>query len=117
MRHLKKGKKFNRKKGERAVFLRNLSNNLIRRGKIETTETRAKAIRPTVEKLVTLAKKQNLASRRLLFSRTRDRKISQKLFEEIAPRYIDRNGGYLKIIKSGKFRKRDGAQVSIIEFV
>ncbi len=117
MRHLKKGKKFGRLIGDRRSFLRNLSNNLIRRGKIETTEARAKAIKPAVEKLITLAKKQNLSSRRLLLSKTHDPKITKKLYEELAPRYLSRPGGYLRIIKLSKARKRDGTILTTIEFV
>lgn len=117
MRHLKKGKKFGRLKGQRKHFLRNLASDLIRKEKIETTETRAKAVRPIVEKLVTLAKKQNLASRRLLISRLHNARVAKKILEEIAPRYLERKGGYLRITKSSKARKRDGAGLATIEFV
>jgi len=117
MRHLKEGKKFNRVTGERRAFLRNLANALIRTGKIETTETRAKAIRPIVERLITIAKKQNLASRRLIISRLDNQRTAKKLFEEISPKYQGRSGGYLRIIKSGKSRKRDGARLATIEFI
>jgi large subunit ribosomal protein L17 len=84
--------------------------------KISTTEIRAKEIRPLVEKLVTLGKKQNLASLRLLISRL-PKKAAQKIYYEIAPRYQSRNGGYLRIIKQGSFRKRDGGRTAVIEFV
>lgn len=117
MRHLKKGTKFNRKKGPREHFLRNLTNDLIRAGKIETTETRAKAIRPKLEKLITIAKKQDLAARRLLIARLQNAKTVTKLYEEVAPKYAERKGGYLRITKLAKSRKRDGAQVATIEFV
>ena len=117
MRKLKKGKKFHRTTGERRAFLRNLSKELIKYGKIETTEARAKAIRPIVEKLITVAKKQNLASRRLLLSRIQSKTLVKKLYEEIGPKYEKRSGGYLKITKSGKFRKRDSAKMAKIEFV
>ncbi|MEK9173538.1 MAG: 50S ribosomal protein L17 [Patescibacteria group bacterium] len=117
MRHRKKGKKFNRKTGQKRSFLRNLASDLIRVGKIETTESRAKAIRPVVEKLVTIAKKGTLASRRLVISRIHNQKVVKKLFEEIAPKYVERKGGYLRITKLGKPRKRDGAATSKIEFV
>jgi len=117
MRKLKKGKKFSRMTGERRAFLRGLTKELIKHGKIETTETRAKAIRPIVEKLVTLAKKQDLASRRLLLSRIQNKNIVKKLFEEIGPKYEKRSGGYLRITKSAKYRKRDGAKLAKIEFV
>jgi large subunit ribosomal protein L17 len=117
MRHLKKGKKFNRLRGARISFMRNLSNDLIRNGAIETTETRAKAIRPMVERLVTFAKKQTLAARRILVSRVHNDKVVNKLYVEYGPRYAERAGGYLRIIKLGKGRKRDGTQMARIEFV
>ncbi len=117
MRHRKKGKKFGRLMGRRRSFLRNLASDLIRAGKITTTEARAKAIRPHVERLVTIAKKQNLASRRLLLSRVHNPKVVQKLFEEIGPRYQERSGGYLRIVKRAEARKRDGSRLATIEFV
>lgn len=117
MRHRKEGRKFHRMRGQRRAFLRGLASNLIRDERIETTETRAKAIRPIVEHFVTIAKKQNLAARRLLLSRLHDKKIVEKLYGEIAPRYTERNGGYLRIVKSAKSRKRDGSQIATIEFV
>ena len=117
MRHLKKGKKFNRIAGRRRSFLRNLTNDLIRKERIETTEIRAKAIRPIAERMVTIAKKQNLAARRLLFSRLQDKRVVSKLYEEIGPRYQERAGGYLRIVKLAKSRKRDGARLARIEFV
>lgn len=117
MRHLKKGKKFNRLRGPRISFLRNLSNDLIRAGKIETTEVRAKAIRPQVERLVTFAKRQTLAARREIMSRVHNEKIVNKLYHEIGPRYAERAGGYLRITKLAKARKRDGARMARVEFV
>ena len=97
--------------------MRNLSNDLIRNGKIDTTEVRAKAIRPVVEKLVTTAKKQTLAARRTLLSRVQNDKVVTKLYNDLAPRYAERHGGYLRITKLGKARKRDGAFMARIEFV
>ena len=117
MRHGKKGKKFHRVTGRRKSFLRNLSNDLIRAGKIETTETRAKAIRPIVERLVTIAKKQSFANRRLLISRIHNPKLVQKLVDDLGIRYKDRNGGYLRITKLAKAKKRDGSPLATIEFV
>lgn len=117
MRHLKKGKKFGRLRGARISFLRNLSNDLIRTGSIETTEVRAKAIRPQVEKLVTFAKKQTLAARRIIISRVHNDKIAQKLYGELGPRYAERKGGYLRITKLSISRKRDGTRMARIEFV
>src|SRR6266481_7474934 len=102
MQHHKKGKKFGRTKGKRAHFLRNLVNDLVRCGRIETTEARAKAIRPITEKLVSIAKKQDLAHRRLLVSRMGNRRIAQKMYEEFGPKYQSRPGGYTRIIKLTK---------------
>jgi large subunit ribosomal protein L17 len=117
MRHRAEGKKFHRIRGERRAFLRSLAANLIRKGHIETTDVRAKAIRPVVERFVTLAKKQNLASRRVLLSRLHDQRAVRQLCDEIAPRYGGRHGGYLRIKKLGTHRKRDGSSLSVIEFV
>ncbi len=117
MRHLKKGKKFHRIAPRRRSFLRNLANDLIRVGAIKTTEARAKAIRPQVERLITIAKRSTLANRRLLISRVHDSRIAGRLIEEIGPRYKERSGGYLRIIKLGKSRKRDAARMARIEFV
>ena len=109
-------RKFHRKTGQRKAFYKGLANNLIMKEKIITTEVRAKAIRPVVEKLVTLGKKQQLASLRLLMSRL-PKEAAQKLYYEIATRYQDRKGGYLRIIKQGRLRKRDSARTAVIEFV
>ena len=84
--------------------------------RIETTEARAKEVRPQVEKLVTLAKKQNLASFRILLSRL-PKQSAEKLYYEIAPRYQERRGGYLRILKTAVRRKRDAAKKAVIEFV
>ncbi|MGC9599581.1 MAG: 50S ribosomal protein L17 [Minisyncoccia bacterium] len=117
MRHLKKGKKFGRLRGARISFMRNLANDLIRAGRITTTEARAKAIRPQMERLVTFAKKQTLAARRELLSRVHNEKIVNKLYYDIGPRYAERHGGYLRITKLAKSRKRDGVRMARIEFV
>ena len=118
MRHGKKNKKkFGRLRGDRIPFLRNLGNDLIRNGKIDTTEARAKAIRPAVERLVTFAKKQTLAARRIIISRVHNAKVADKLYVEYGPRYADRKGGYLRITKLGKSRKRDEPEMASIEFV
>lgn len=117
MRHRKTGKKFHRLTGQRRAFMRGLANNLIRAGRIETTETRAKALRPQVERLVTIARKNDLASRRLLVTRLHSKDVARRLVEDIAPRYATRPGGYLRIQKTMTRRKRDGAPTAIIEFV
>ncbi|MBI2025147.1 MAG: 50S ribosomal protein L17 [Candidatus Harrisonbacteria bacterium] len=109
-------RKFGKKRGPRRSFLKGLANNLIMKEKIETTTSRAKEIRPLVERLVTIARKQELAGLRILLSRL-PKQAAQKLYFEIGPRYKERSGGYLRITKEGKLRKRDAAQQSIIEFV
>ncbi len=116
MRHLKKGRKFHRKKGQRKSFFKNLSNNLILKEKITTTEARAKEIKSLVEKLVTIGKKQDVSSLRALISKL-SKKSAEKLYYEIAPRYKGRRGGYLRIIKSINRRKKDGGSLATIEFV
>ena len=117
MRHQKEGRKFGRLKGARASFLRNLANDLVRAERMETTEARAKEIRPIVERLVTHAKAQTLGSRRLILSRVHNKKITEKLMGNLGPRYAARSGGYLRITKLAKSRKRDGSRLARIEFV
>jgi len=116
MNHLKVGRKFGRKRGERKAFFKGLAGNLIKKGKIETTEARAKEIKPIVERMVTTAKKQNLASFKRLISKL-DKASAEKLYYEVAPKYKNRAGGYLRIIKLGEFRKRDAGKKALIEFV
>ncbi len=109
-------RKFGRTRGKRISFLKTLAHNLIIAERIQTTEARAKEIRTRVEKLVTLGKKQNLASLRLLLSRL-PKEAAMKLYYEIAPKYQSRAGGYLRIIKTPLRRKRDAAPQAIVEFV
>lgn len=116
MRHLKKGKKFGRRRGQRKAFLKSLSVNLLDKGKIMTTEVRAKETKKIVERLITRAKKQNIQSLRFLM-KTLPKSTAFKLYHEIAPRYKERNGGYTRIIKQGKYRVGDAAKQAIIEFV
>ncbi len=109
-------RKFHKKKGPRKLFFKTLAHNLIMKGRMETTEAKAKEIRPRVEKGITLAKKNNIASLRLLLARfTKD--SANKLFYEIAPKYKERSSGYLRILKIGGQRKRDAATKALIEFV
>ncbi len=112
----KHGRKFNRKVGPRRSFLQGLANNLIMKEKIATTVARAKAIRPVVERMVTVAKKQQLASLRRLLA-TLPKQSANKLYYEVATRYQNRAGGYLRITKLAKARKRDAAPMAVIEFV
>jgi large subunit ribosomal protein L17 len=116
MRHAVKGTKFGRKRGDRKNFIKSLETNLIMEGGIKTTPARAKEIRPRVERLVTVAKKQDLSSLRLLLRRLPE-KPAFKLYHDIAPKYSDRKGGYLKIMKTAKSRVRDGADIVEIKFV
>lgn len=109
-------KKFHRTRGQRRAFMKGLAHNLIMKGRIETTEMRAKAIRPVVERLVTIGKKQQLAALRLLLSRL-PKVSAEKLYHEVAPQYQERKGGYLRIMKLSRVRMRDGAKTAVIEFV
>lgn len=116
MRHSVKGTKFGRKKGDRRQFIKSLMTSLILEGAIKTTPARAGEIRPRVEKLVTLAKKQDVSALRLLMSRIPE-KPAFKLYHEVAPKYSERKGGYLRIIKTAKSRMRDGSDIVEIKFV
>mgnify|MGYP000884894769 CR=1 FL=1 len=117
MRHHNNKRKFGREKNQRNALVNSLALNLIVREKIKTTEPKAKELRPFIEKVITKAKKNDLASKRLIVSKLSNRKKEvKKLFEKIAPRYADVNGGYTRILKLGT-RKSDGAKMAIIEFV
>jgi len=115
MRHLKKGRKFHRSRDQRRALLKGLARELFLRGKIKTTESRAKELRSFAERLITQAKKGNLAARRYLL-RFLAKNIVKKLMEEIAPRYRGRKGGYTRIVKLGP-RKSDGAKMVQIELI
>jgi len=118
MRHRVKTKSFHRPKEQREHLFVNLACALIENGRIETTLPKAKALRPFVEKLITLAKKQTVASRRLLNSRLKHHKsAADKLFKELAPIYAERNGGYTRIYKLDKKRRGDDAEMAIIELI
>ena len=116
MRHRHHRQFLSRPNGERAQLLRNLASCLITHGRIRTTEAKAKAIRPYVERLVTLGKKGTVHHRRLAFARLQDKVATHKLFEEIAPAHKDRNGGYLRVILDGQ-RRVDGSWMAYVEFV
>lgn len=116
MRHGKEGRKFGRKRGQRQAFVKGLAANLIVRRKITTTEARAKEVRPVVERFVTHAKKQNLASLRFLLSKLPKNAV-YALYHDIAPKYADRKGGYTRITKLAKRRTHDSAPMARIEFV
>lgn len=109
-------RKLGRPTDHRLAMLRNLVTSLLREGKIETTLTRAKETRRMAERMITLGKRGDLHSRRLALAYIYDEDVVTKLFEEIAPKYEDRNGGYTRIIKVGP-RRGDGAEKAIIELV
>lgn len=116
MRHRKIGRKLGRTSSHRKAMYRNMSVSLIRHESIHTTVEKAKELRRVVEPLITLAKRDNLAGRRLAFNRLRDRDSVTKLFGELGARYRDRPGGYLRILKCG-FRAGDKATMAIVELV
>jgi large subunit ribosomal protein L17 len=116
MRHLKAGKKLGRNTSHRRALLRNLVTSLILEERIETTEPKAKAMRPHVEKMITLGKRGDVAARRLAASYLMTRAAVDKLFDTVAPRMGDRNGGYLRIIRTG-WRQGDGAEKAFIELI
>jgi large subunit ribosomal protein L17 len=114
MKHLKNNRKFGRKSNQRDALLQSLAISLINKGKIKTTEAKAKELRPYLEKIVTRAKVDSVFSRRLV--RSRLGVDNKKLFTEIAPNYKDRKGGYTRITKLG-IRPSDGSSIAQIEFV
>ena len=116
MRHGFRGRRFNRTPEHRRAMFANMSAALIKHEQITTTVAKAKELRPYIEKLVTLAKKGGLSNRRLAHARLLDDAQLAKLFDVIATRYADRNGGYTRIIKTGP-RASDAASMAIIEFV
>ncbi len=116
MRHLSKTKKFGLKRGPRKAFMKILAQNLIMKERIKTTEARAKAIRPIVERLVSHGKKQNIAALRMLTEKL-PKVAAYKVYHEIAPRYKDRKGGYTRIVKHLAPRKHDAANMATIEFI
>jgi large subunit ribosomal protein L17 len=116
MRHKKKGRKLGRKVGNRRALLMNLACQLIVHKRIKTTDAKAKELRSYFEPLITLAKKNSLHSRRLVIKKIPKKNIVRILFEEIAPIFSDRPGGYTRITKLG-YRDNDRAPVSVIEFV
>jgi large subunit ribosomal protein L17 len=116
MRHRNVGRQLSRDTSARKALLRSLAQSLFRHELITTTLPKAKELRREAEPLITLAKKDSLAHRRLAFDRLRDREMVTKLFKELGPRYAKRPGGYLRILKSG-FRRGDSAPLAIVELV
>ena len=113
MRHGLGLRKLNRTSSHRLAMLRNMAVSLLRHEEITTTLPKAKELRRVVEPMITLGKAPSLANRRLAFDRLRDREIVGKLFEDLGPRYAKRNGGYLRILKSG-LRKGDNAPMALV---
>ena len=116
MRHRHGLRKLNRTTSHRLAMFRNMANSLLRYEAIQTTLPKAKELRRVVEPIITLGKKPSLHNRRLAFDRLRDREVVVKVFDELGPRYAKRNGGYLRILKSG-FRKGDNAPMAFVELM
>ncbi|MCK5718630.1 MAG: 50S ribosomal protein L17 [Thiomargarita sp.] len=116
MRHRKKGRHLNRTSSHRKAMFKNLSAAIIQHEIIKTTLAKAKELRSKVEPLITLAKIDSVANRRRAFAKLRDREMVTKLFNELGPRYQERPGGYLRVLKYG-FRTGDSAPMAIVELV
>ena len=116
MRHGHGLRKLNRTTSHRLAMLRNMTVSLLRHEEIQTTLPKAKELRRVVEPMITLGKKPSLSNRRLAFDRLRDRSIVEKLFDDLGPRYAKRNGGYLRILKTG-FRKGDNAPLALVSLM
>ncbi len=116
MRHRRSGKKLGRNTSHRKAMMRNMVTSLFNHEKITTTDARAKELRKLAEKLITIARRGDLHSRRLVMQVVQDKKVVAKLFDTIAPRYVERPGGYTRIIKLGH-RSGDNAALSLIELV
>ncbi len=116
MRHRQSGRQLNRNSPHRKAMFRNMAVSLFRHELIRTTLPKAKELRRTAEPLITMAKSDSVAKRRLAFSRLRDAGIVNKLFKELGPRYQERPGGYLRILKTG-FRPGDCAPMAIVELI
>jgi len=116
VRHRNKGRQLSRTASHKKATMRNLATALFRHERIETTSAKAKELRPYAERLITLARKGDIHSRRLAGRKIQDRQVLGKLFDDIAPRFMERPGGYTRILKVGN-RKGDAAEMSLIELV
>ena len=116
MKHKIKGKKLNRTSSHRKALFKNMAQAIIKHEQIITTLPKAKTMKPIIDKLITLAKKGSLHSRRQAFAKLRDNKMVTKLFEILASRYADRKGGYTRVLKAG-YRYGDSAEMAVIELV
>ncbi|WP_293172859.1 50S ribosomal protein L17 [Oceanithermus sp.] len=117
MRHMKTGRKLGRFSTHRTAMFRNMATELLRHGRIRTTIPKAKELRRFVEPIITKAKRGDLAARRQVLRDIHDVEVVRRLFDEIAPRYAERNGGYTRILKLAERRRGDGTQMCIIELV
>jgi len=116
MRHRAKGKQLSRTASHKKALLANMATSLFMHERIETTQAKAKELRPYAERIITLARRGDLHARRLAEARLKDRAVTQRLFKEIAPRFATRPGGYTRIIKLGH-RVGDGAEIARIELL
>tara|TARA_Y100000768_G_C23868903_1_gene629500 strand:+ start:450 stop:803 length:354 start_codon:yes stop_codon:yes gene_type:complete len=116
MRHKKSGRQLNRNSSHRKSLMKNLTLSLFKHEQIETSLAKAKELRKTAEPLITLAKKDNLMRRRMAYSKIRDKQIVKKLFENLGPRFKERNGGYLRILKNG-FKSGDASPRAFVKLL
>ena len=116
MRHKKNGRQLNRNSSHRKSLMKNLTLSLFKYEQIETSLAKAKELRRTAEPLITLAKKDSLMRRRMAYSKIRDKQVVKKLFEDLGPRFKERNGGYLRILKNG-FKSGDASPKAFVELV
>src|SRR5512146_1004006 len=116
MRHRVAGKKLGRKTAHRVMMFRNMVTSLFDKERIVTTVDRAKAVRPIAERMITLGKRESLHARRQALAFIKDPGVVSKLFQDLAPRFSGRNGGYTRIVRLG-FRDGDGAQMAIVELI
>ncbi len=116
MRHRKAGKELGRNPSHRRAMLRNMVTSLLKYEQIETTDVKAKALRPVAEKMITLAKRGDLHARRQALAYIQDKETTHRLFGDLKDRYLERQGGYVRIVKKG-VRKGDGAAISIIQLL
>ena len=116
MRHRKAGNQLGRNTSHRRAMLRNMVTSIFKYEQIETTDAKAKAIRPIAEKMITLAKRGDLHARRQALSYMQDKEVTHRLFNELKGRFSSREGGYLRIVKKG-LRKGDGASISVVQLL
>ncbi len=116
MRHARSGKKLGRDSAHRKALYSNLAGALITHGRIETTEAKAKAVKPFAEKMITLGKRGDLHARRLALAELRSNDVVHKLFSDVAPRFAERQGGYTRVVKLGP-RQGDAASMALLELV